>query len=165
MTKKIVISVIFNFFSLIFFCQETKKVTGLFDNDNIEDIMDYEFVTNQMDGPYYKCKIICGNGKIYNFNIGVEFESMQISQCNKKGCIETYQWKTGMQGFEINENYIYSKEFDDWILQKRETIYSKQVLEKGKIIYKDSKKVIYKPKISIGIDGKKYFIKPVKRLK
>lgn len=156
MIKKIIMSVIFNFFCLIIFCQETKKVTGFFDNDDIEDIIDYKFVANQMDGPYYMCKIICGNGKKYNFSIGVGFESMQISQCNKKGCIETYQWKTGMQGFEINENYIYSKEFDNWILQKRENIYSKQVLVKGKTIYKNGKKEIHQPQVPTGIDGKEY---------
>jgi hypothetical protein len=51
----------------------------------------------------YKCKIIRGNGKIFNFDLPLGYGSMQISECDKKGCIMIYQWKTGIDGFEETE--------------------------------------------------------------
>lgn len=144
MTNKIIILILFNISFYISFSQENRKSIGFFDNDIIEDSIEYKFFTNQIDGPYYKCIIICGNGKKYTFDLGVSFESMQIHQGDKNGCIETYQWKTGDNGFEINETYIYKKEYDNWILQKSETV------------YQNGKTEIYKPDLPTGIDGTEY---------
>lgn len=55
----------------------------------------------------YKCKIIRGNGKIFNFDLHLGYSSIQVSKCNKKGCIMIYQWKTGIDGFEETEIYLY----------------------------------------------------------
>lgn len=145
MIKKIIILVLANFSFQIVFCQENKKDTGFFDKDNIEDIIYYEFFTNQTDGPYYKCKIVCGNGKDYNFDFGVGFECIGFFNCGK-GCIQIYQERIGMSGFETNETYIYKKEYDNWILEKSETI------------YKGGKKEVYKAEVPTGIDGTEYKI-------
>lgn len=44
--KKAIILVLVNFSFSTVFCQEIKKVTGFFDNDNIEDSIYYKFATN-----------------------------------------------------------------------------------------------------------------------
>ena len=146
MIKKYIILILVSFSFSIVFCQEGKKDTGFFDNDDIEDIIYYEFFANQVDGPYYKCKIICGNKREYNFDLGVGFEGIAFFNCSR-GCIETYQERVGMSGFETNEIYIFKKEYDNWILEKSETTYI------------GGKKEDYKPKVPTGIDGREYEIK------
>lgn len=124
-----------------------EKESGYFDSDNIEDTFEYKFVSDSINGPIYECKIIGGKGKKYSFNLGVGFEGISFFNCGK-GCIETSQTKEGMMGFDVSEIYRYKKEYDNWILEKRETV------------YKEGKKEVYKPKVPIGIDGKKYKIEP-----
>ena len=95
----------------------------------------------------YECKMTKGNGSISTFNIPLGYDSIQIQEGNKKGYIEIYQWKAGMNGFEIYETYVYNKKYNTWILHKSETL------------YQDGKKEIYKPKELIGIDGELYNVK------
>ncbi|SHL95116.1 hypothetical protein [Flavobacterium chilense] len=144
MIKKIVILVLVILNYSLGVAQE--KELGYFDNDNIEDTLEYKFVNDSVDGPIYKCKIISANGKKYIFNLGVGFEGISFFNC-KKGCIETSQTKEGMMGFDVSEIYRYKKEYDNWILEKRTTIYV------------DGKNEIYKPKQPTGINGIKYKIK------
>lgn len=125
------------------YCPENNKAVGYFDDDCIIDTLYYNFIPNTEEGPLYECRLIRGNGKRFVFSIGVAFQSMEISDC-KKGCIETYQWKAGSQGFEEYTIYKYKEEHDNWILQKIETIYN------------DDTKEIYKPKELMGIDGTSY---------
>jgi hypothetical protein len=99
----------------------------------------------------YKCKIIRGNGKIFNFDLPLGYGSIQISECDKKGCIMTYQWKTGIDGFKETETYIYKNNYDNWILEKDETN------------YENGKKEIYKPTVPTGIDGTEYHKKENKK--
>lgn len=143
MIKKniILVLVILNYFLGV--AQE--KESGYFDNDNIEDTLQYKFVSDSINGPIYECKIISGSGKKYSFNLGVGFEGISFFNCGK-GCIETSQTKDGMAGFDVSEIYRYKKEYDNWILEKRITIYV------------DKKNEIYKPKVPTGIDGKEYKI-------
>ena len=153
--KKTIILFVANLNFLIVYCQENNKYSGFFDNDNLEDTINYKFFSNQKDGLFYKCRIICGNGKEYNFDLGVGFENINFYS-NKKGILETSQIKDGMQGFETNETYIYKNEYDNWILIKSETINKKQVLKNRKGIYVNEKKEVYKPIVPTGIDGKEY---------
>jgi len=133
-------------------CFAQEKESGYFDNDNIEDILDYKFVSDSINGPIYECRVICGNGKKYNFNIGVGFEGISFFNC-ATGCIETSQTKEGMMGFDVSEIYRYKKEYDNWILDKRTTTET------------DGKNEIYKPKNPTGIDGTEYKIKKKKKKK
>lgn len=123
-----------------------EKESGYFDNDNIEDALEYKFVNDSINGPIYECKIIVGNGKKYSFNLGVGFEGISFFNC-EKGCIETSQSKEGMMGFDVSEIYRYKKEYDNWILEKRT------------ITYVDKKSEVYKPKNPTGIDGIEYKMK------
>lgn len=152
MTRKIFFCLITLSFSYSIWSQKEQKVIGDFDNDNLSDTLyykDYRFVDQYRDKDIsYICKIVRGNGKIFNFNLPLGYDFIQFFKCDKDGCIGTYQWKTGDSGFETNETYIYKKEYDNWILEKRETV------------YKEGKKEVYKPKVPIGIDGKKYKIEP-----
>lgn len=136
--------------------QKEEKAIGDFDNDNLSDTLyykDYKYIEEYRNKDIsYVCRIIRGNGKIFNFNLPIGYDSVQISQCDKSGCIETYQWKTGASGFEINETYVYKKEYDNWILEKSETI------------YEGGKKEVYKPKVPTGIDGKEYNTEPKNQL-
>lgn len=120
-----------------------EKESGYFDNDNIEDTLEYKFVSDSINGPIYECKIIVGNGKNYSFNLGVGFEGISFFNY-EKGCIETIQTKEGMMGFDVSEIYRYKKEYDNWILEKRTTTYV------------DKKNEVYKPKNPKGIDGIEY---------
>ena len=138
------------------FSQKEKKIISNFDNDTIIDTLYYKNFT--FDDQFrnknisYKCKIIRGNGKIFNFDLPLGYSSMQISECDKKGCIKIYQWKTGIDGFEETEIYIYKKYYDNWILEKDETEY-----ENGK--------KNYKTKLPTGIDGTEYKIKKAMKRK
>jgi hypothetical protein len=146
--NKTIILILFNISFYISFCQEGKKATGYFDNDNLSDTIfykDYRFIEEYRNKDIsYECKIIRGNSKIFTFNFPLGYDSLQIHQGDIDGCIETYQWKTGDNGFEINETFSYSKEYDNWILQKSETV------------YKTGKVEIYKPDVPTGIDGTEY---------
>lgn len=143
-------------FSYSIWSQKEQNAIGDFDNDNLSDTLyykDYRFVDQYRDKDIsYVCKIVRGNGKIFNFNLPLGYDFIQFFKCDKDGCIGTYQWKTGDSGFEINENYIYKKEYDNWILEKSETV------------YKEGKKEVYKPKVPTGIDGKEYKIVPKSNL-
>jgi hypothetical protein len=55
-----------------------EKESGYFDNDNIEDIIHYKFVSHSINGSIYECRIIGGNGKKYCFNLGVGFEGISF---------------------------------------------------------------------------------------
>jgi hypothetical protein len=131
---------------------QNEKESGYFDNDNIEDTLQYKFMSDSINGPIYECIIISGNDKKYSFNIGVGFEGISFFNC-RKGCIETSQTKEGLMGFDVAEIYIYKKEYDNWILEKSTTVYV------------DGKNEIYKPKNPIGIDGTEYKIKKVMKKK
>jgi hypothetical protein len=143
--------------SFIVFSQKEKKVMGDFDNDTVIDTLyckDFTFDDKYRNKDIsYKCKIVRGNGKTFYFDLPLGYSSIQISDCDKKGCIMIYQWKTGIDGFEETEIYIYKKIYDNWILEKDETE------------YKDEKKEVYKPKIPTGIDGTEYKIKKLIRRK
>jgi hypothetical protein len=144
MIKKTIILVLVILNYSLGFAQE--KEFGYFDNDNIEDTLQYKFVSDSINGPIYECKIICNNDKKYSFNLGVGFEGIRFFNCGE-GCIETSQTKEGMMGFDVSEIYRYKKEYDNWILEKRTTTYV------------DGKNEINKTKNPIGIDGTEYKIK------
>lgn len=141
MIKKTIILVLVILNYSLGFAQE--KESGYFDNDNIEDTLQYKFVSDSINGLIYECRIICSSGKKYSFNLGVGFEGISFFNCGK-GCIEASQTKEGMMGFDVSEIYRYEKEYDNWLLEKRTTTYS------------DGKNKIYKPKNPIGIDGAEY---------
>ncbi|NRS88579.1 hypothetical protein HNQ02_001493 [Flavobacterium sp. 7E] len=150
MTKKIFFCLIILSCTFSVVAQKEQKTVGDFDNDNLSDTLyykDYRFVDLYRDKDIsYICKIVRGNGKVFNFNLPLGYDAIQFFQCSKKGCIGTYQWKTGINGFETNETYIYKKEFDNWILEKSETIYN------------GGKKEVYKDEVPTGIDGREYEI-------
>lgn len=129
------------------FSQVDKKVVGYFDNDNLPDTLFYKdlrFKTEfQEKDISYSCKIFRGNGKKYEFNLPLGYESVQISS-PKKGFLEIYQWKTGMQGFEQYETFKFNPEYEILILQKSVTTNS------------DGKEETFEPKQMIGIDGTEY---------
>ncbi|WP_271338571.1 hypothetical protein [Flavobacterium azizsancarii] len=125
--------------------QESKMVTGYFDNDTVIDTLYYKFNIDSANGPIYQCTMIRSDKKEkLSFDIGVAFKSFQVSNCGK-GCIETYQWKTGMDGFEEYKTYKYCKEYDNWILKKERTLDAD-----GKEKTTTHKKTI------TGIDGREY---------
>jgi hypothetical protein len=150
MTKKIFFFLITLSCTFSVFAQKEQKAIGYFDNDKFLDTLyykDYRFIDQYRDKDIsYICKIVRGNGETFNFNLPLGYDAIQFFECSKKGCIGTYQWKTGMNGFETNETYIYKKECDNWILEKSETI------------YKGGKKEAYTTEIPTGIDGKEYKI-------
>lgn len=151
MTKKKLFYLLISLNCFVAFSQKGKKIIGNFDNDTIIDTLYYKDCT--FDDQFknkdisYKCKIIRGNGKIFNLNLSLGYGSIQISECDKKGCIMIYQWKTGIDGFEETEIYIYKKKHDNWILEKDETH------------YENGKKEIHKTTLPTGIDGTEYKIK------
>jgi hypothetical protein len=157
MTKKKLFYVLILLNCFLVFSQKEKKITGNFDNDTTIDTLYYKDFT--FDDQFrnkdisYKCKIIRGNGKIFNFDLPLGYSSIQISECDKKGCIMIYQWQTGIESFEETEIYIYKKNYDNWILEKDETE------------YENGKKEIYKSTLPTGIDGTEYKIKKVMKKK
>lgn len=144
MIKKNILSLFIILNSFIFFGQENNKETGFYDNDDIEDLIYYKFNNNEVDGPFYEFKIISGNGKEYNFDLGVSFKYISLFN-SKKGEIQITQNKDGIQGFEETSTYIYSELYDTWILVNTETLYQD-----------DGKKEIYRPKVPTSIDGTEY---------
>jgi hypothetical protein len=150
MIKKIIIFIFLLLNCSLVIAQE--KQSGYFDNGNIEDTLEYKFVSDSINGPSYECDIICNNDKEYNFYFGVGFEGISFFNCGK-GCIEASQTKDGMMGFDVSEIYRYKKDYDNWIL------------EKTTITYVGGKKEIYKPKIPTGIDGTEYKTNKVITLK
>lgn len=87
---------------------------GYLDFDNMEDTICYRYVEDSARGAYYSIALIRGRGKRQQFEIGVGFESMVISS-SRRGIIETWQWKGGNTGFEIETIYEYNTSYDDWI--------------------------------------------------
>lgn len=133
--------------STLSFSQVEKKVAGFFDADNLSDTLFYKdlrFIDEFRNKDIaYSCKILSGNGKKYEFNLGIGHESLQFSS-PKIGYIEIYQWKTGSQGFEQYETYKFNLEYDTWILQKI-------VTENA-----DGKEENYIPEKPTSIDGIEY---------
>lgn len=149
MTKKnILFTLIISLNSFFVFSQKEEIVIGHFDNDNLIDTLyfkDVRFIDEFREKDItYECKVVRGNGKKNSFNLPLGYDSVQISQGKNKGNLEVYQWKTGSQGFEITEYYIYKEEYNNWILEKSETI------------YENGKKEVYKSKVPTGINGIDY---------
>lgn len=121
MTTKSILMAIIVLKCAFVFSQVEKKVVGFFDGDNLSDTLYYKdlrFIDEFRNKDIaYSCKISGGNGKKYEFNLGLGHESLQFSS-PKIGYIEIYQWKTGSQGFEQYETYKFNSEYDTWILQK-----------------------------------------------
>ena len=121
MTTKSILMAIIVLKCAFVFSQVEKKVVGFFDGDNLSDTLYYKdlrFIDEFRNKDIaYSCKISGGNGKKYEFNLGLGHESLQFSS-PKIGYIEIYQWKTGSQGFEQYETYRFNSEYDTWILQK-----------------------------------------------
>ena len=121
MTTKFIFTAIIILKCAFVFSQVEKKVVGFFDGDNLSDTLYYKdlrFIDEFRNKDIaYSCKISGGNGKKYEFNLGLGHESLQFSS-PKIGYIEIYQWKTGSQGFEQYETYRFNSEYDTWILQK-----------------------------------------------
>lgn len=133
--------------SALVFSQVEKKVVGFFDSDNLSDTLFYKdlrFIEKYRDKDIaYSCRVSSGNGKKYEFNLGVGHESLQFSS-PKKGYIEIYQWKTGAQGFEQYETYQFDSKYDTWILKKIVTSNA------------DGKEENYTPEKPTSIDGIEY---------
>lgn len=110
----------------------TQTATGYFDDDNLKDSISCTFARDSADGPVYQCRMSRGNGHTAAFDIPVAFKPLQISSC-KKGCLETYQWMTGTDGYEEYNQYLFNKRTDNWRLARTITIYA------------DGKKKIVKP--------------------
>ena len=148
MIKRLLISWLIIFSSFLVFSQE--KATGYFDDDSTVDTLLYKFFKDSSNGPLYQCEMIRGNGKKNHFYIGVAFESFQISEC-KKGCIETYQFKEGIEGYEIYCIYKFSRAYDNWILKSKTKFYN------------NKSRKIFIPKTITGIDGREYKTGKVKK--
>ena len=148
MTIKITLFLIIVFLQSTFsFSQVDKKVVGYIDNDNLPDTLFYKDLRFKAEFQEkdiaYSCKIVRGNGKKYEFNLPLGYESVQISS-PKKGFLEIYQWKTGMQGFEQYQTFKFNSEYEILMLQKSVTTNS------------DGKEETFVPKKMTGIDGTEY---------
>ena len=147
MTTKFIFTAIIILKCAFVFSQVEKKVVGYFDNDNLPDTLSYNdlrFKTEfQEKDISYSFKMARGNGKKYEFNLPLGYESVQISS-PKKGFLEIYQWKTGMQGFEQYETFKFNSDYEIFMLQKSVTTAT------------DGKEEIFEPKKMISIDGTEY---------
>ena len=69
--------------SFFVWSQKEQKAVGDFDNDNLSDTLyykDYKYIEEYRNKDIsYVCKIKRGNGKIFNFNLPIGYESVQIS--------------------------------------------------------------------------------------
>lgn len=129
--------------------ERSKTATGFFDLDNKIDTLHFSFAFDSVQGPVYHVRLVPGAGRERRFDIGVGFESMQITDC-KKGCIETYQRKAGNEGYEEVTQYQYSAVYDDWIMKAQTTTADGE------------RPKVYRTKVPTGIGGKEY-AKPKKR--
>jgi hypothetical protein len=128
-----------------YFCnaQRVDTATAYFNNDLLDDTLCYHYAWDSVEGPVYRVHLICGSGKVYDFAIGVGFESMVISS-RKRGWINTYQFKGGNTGFTIWTEYKYDQRYDDW-LEVTETVSSP-----------GERTEIYRRTTPMGISGKEY---------
>ena len=102
---------------------KTSVITSLFDNDNTTDTLYYRFSKNDTSGPLYQCRLVRNGKQDFLFDIGVSTRSLHINECGK-GCIETYQWITGAQGYEEYNTYKYDKKYDNWIFVQQRVVSS-----------------------------------------
>lgn len=102
---------------------------GLFDNDGTKDTIDCRFVNGKEGAePFYDCKLSLSSKSRKRISIPVISKSLQITNCGK-GCLETYEWITGSDGFEEIKKYQYDSSLSKWILTTTVTIESGEETE------------------------------------
>lgn len=101
---------------------------GFFDYDHLEDKLFCNLVKEGRE-PLYKCNVIFGNKKEVIIEIPVASSSLQIYNCDK-GCIETYQWITGADGYEEITTYLYDENLNNWFQEESNSIYKNGDTEK-----------------------------------
>ncbi len=87
---------------------------GFFDYDTLKDTIVCK-KNNENGEPVYNCTIFFGNKKNKNILIPTVNGDIQLTNC-EKGCIETYEWITGSDGFEERNKYKYDNELNNWFL-------------------------------------------------
>ncbi|MBL3658886.1 tetratricopeptide repeat protein [Fulvivirga sediminis] len=96
------------------------EVEGYFDYDTLLDKI-YCNKTKGQQEPYCACTVLFGNNEKQTFDMPMAHSMPQINNCGK-GCIETYEWVTGVDGYEAYVQYMYDEKLNNWFQQK-ETIY------------------------------------------